>query len=67
MATATRTVAEECAAAKRASRELGRASRAQKNAALERAAALLVEREDEILEANAADLEDGRAQALTPR
>ena len=65
MATATRTVRDACESAKRASRELGRASREQKDAALTALASLLTERSAEILEANAADLADERAAALT--
>ena len=65
MAIATRTVAEACTAAKLASRELARAGTEQKNAALERIAALLEEREAEILEANGADVEEGRSQELS--
>jgi glutamate-5-semialdehyde dehydrogenase len=65
MATATRTVAEVCASAKRASRELATASTEAKNAALARLAELLGERSGEILEANAADLADERAAGLT--
>jgi glutamate-5-semialdehyde dehydrogenase len=65
MATATRTVAEVCASAKQASRELATASTETKNAALARLAELLGERSGEILEANAADLADERAAGLT--
>ncbi len=59
------TVAESCAAARRAARELGSASTASKDAALEATARLLWERTAEILEANAADLADERAEGLT--
>ena len=65
MATATRTVADVCASAKRASRELSTATTQTKDAALARLAELLGERGDEILEANAADLADERASGLT--
>jgi glutamate-5-semialdehyde dehydrogenase len=65
MATTTATVAETCAAAKRAARDLACASTAAKNAALEATARLLGERAPEILEANAADLADQRAADLT--
>jgi glutamate-5-semialdehyde dehydrogenase len=65
MATVTRSVAEACAAAKRASRELATAPTETKNAALRRLAELLEERPDSILEANAADLADERAAGLT--
>jgi glutamate-5-semialdehyde dehydrogenase len=65
MATATRTVAEICASAKQASRELATATTETKNAALMRLAELLGERSAEVLEANAADLADERAATLT--
>jgi glutamate-5-semialdehyde dehydrogenase len=65
MATATRTVAEVCASAKQASRELATASTETKEAALVRLVELLGERSGEILEANAADLADERAARLT--
>ncbi len=65
MATATRTVRDACESAKRASRTLGRAPRQQKDAALTALAALLEERTAEILEANAADLADERAESLS--
>jgi glutamate-5-semialdehyde dehydrogenase len=66
MAVTTTTVAESCAAAKTAVRALASASTETKNAALEATARLLEERTPEILEANAADLADERAAALTP-
>jgi glutamate-5-semialdehyde dehydrogenase len=66
MATATRTVAEVCESAKRASHELAVASTEAKNAALRRLAELLGARTGEILEANADDLADERAGGLTP-
>jgi glutamate-5-semialdehyde dehydrogenase len=65
MATAIRTVSEASAAAKAASRELAAAAREQKDAALERIAELLGERSGEILDANAADVEEGRGQGLS--
>jgi glutamate-5-semialdehyde dehydrogenase len=65
MATATRTVAEVCASAKEASRQLATATGQTKNAALMRLAELLGERSAEILEANGADLADDRAARLT--
>ncbi len=65
MATTTTTVAESCAAAKKAARSLASASTAAKNAALEATARLLEERSAEILDANAADLADERATKLT--
>jgi glutamate-5-semialdehyde dehydrogenase len=64
-------VAEVCAAAKRASRALGRADAGTRNAALETMAGGLEERVDEVLEANAADLEraseGGLSSALIDR
>ena len=65
MATVTRSVAEACTSAKRASRELATASTETKNAALGRLTELLEGRGDAILEANAADLADERAAGLT--
>jgi glutamate-5-semialdehyde dehydrogenase len=66
MATATRSVAEVCASAKQASRELAIASAADRNAALTRLAELLTDRDGaEVLEANAGDLADERAAGLT--
>jgi glutamate-5-semialdehyde dehydrogenase len=66
MAVTTTTVAEACAGAHRAARELGAASTATKDAALEAIARLLGERVGDVLEANAADLADERAGGLTP-
>jgi glutamate-5-semialdehyde dehydrogenase len=65
MAVTTRTVAETCAAAQRAARELAWAPTAIKDAALEATARLLGERTEEVLAANAADLADERAEGLT--
>jgi glutamate-5-semialdehyde dehydrogenase len=65
MAVATRTIAESCAAAKRAARTLASAPTASKDAALAATARLLDERVDAVLEANAADLVDERAAGLT--
>jgi glutamate-5-semialdehyde dehydrogenase len=65
MAVTTTTVADACAAAKRAARALGSAPTEAKNAALEATARLLGERAAEVLEANAADLADERAAGLT--
>jgi glutamate-5-semialdehyde dehydrogenase len=65
MAVTESTVAESCAAAKRAARELASASTEAKNAALEATARLLEERADGTLEANAGDLADERAAGLT--
>jgi glutamate-5-semialdehyde dehydrogenase len=65
MAVTTTSVAESCAAAKRAARALAGAPTAAKDAALEATALLLEERSAEILEANAADLADERASGLS--
>jgi glutamate-5-semialdehyde dehydrogenase len=65
MAVTTTSVAESCAAAKRAARVLAGASTRAKDAALEETARLLEERSDQILEANAADLADDRAAGLS--
>jgi glutamate-5-semialdehyde dehydrogenase len=65
MAVTTTSVAESCAAAKRAARSLAGAGTAARNAALEATARLLEERSAEILEANAADLADERALGLS--
>jgi glutamate-5-semialdehyde dehydrogenase len=65
MAVTTTSVAESCAAAKRAARVLAGASTETKNEALEATARLLGERSAVILEANAADLADERASGLT--
>ncbi|HEX5762704.1 MAG TPA: glutamate-5-semialdehyde dehydrogenase [Solirubrobacterales bacterium] len=65
MAVTAKTVAQTCEAAKRASRLLASASTEAKNAALEATARLLDERGAEILEANAADLADERAEGLS--
>jgi glutamate-5-semialdehyde dehydrogenase len=66
MATTTTPVAETCEAAQRASRVLGGAPADARNAALGATATLLGERGAEVLEANAADLADERAEGLTP-
>jgi glutamate-5-semialdehyde dehydrogenase len=66
MAVTTKTVAETCAAAQRAARELGAASTATKDAALDAIGRLLGERVVDVLEANAADLADERSEGLTP-
>jgi glutamate-5-semialdehyde dehydrogenase len=66
MAVTTTSVAESCAAAQRAARELGAAPTDVKNAALEATARLLGEQAATVLEANAADLADERAEGLTP-
>jgi glutamate-5-semialdehyde dehydrogenase len=64
MATATRTVSDVCLEARAASRSLATLDTATKNAALEAIAAALVARTDEIVEANARDMEAGRAAGL---
>src|SRR4051812_247912 len=66
MATITRSVAEVCESAKRASHELAVAGAEAKNAALTRLADLLEAGTAEIQEANAEDLADERAADLTP-
>ena len=66
MATATRTVAEVCAGAKRASRVMARATTETRNAALAGIAERLGERTADVLEANRADVADERAAGLTP-
>jgi glutamate-5-semialdehyde dehydrogenase len=65
MAVTTTTVAESCAAAKRAARALASAPRAAKDAALEATARLLEERAEEIIAANEGDLADERAAGLS--
>jgi len=65
MATTTRSVAETCTAAKRASRKLASTPTSTKDAVLAAIARLLDERSTEILAANAADLDDDRATGLT--
>jgi glutamate-5-semialdehyde dehydrogenase len=64
MATITTTVADICADAKRAAKALARADTATKNTALERIATALEERTEEILEANARDMQAGREAEL---
>lgn len=65
MATATRTVIEACESAKQASRQLARAETEVKDHALGRLSELVSERSAEVLAANAADLDDERAQGLS--
>ena len=65
MAVTTTSVAESCAAAKRAARTLASATTEAKDAALAATARLLAERAADILEANAADLADEHAGGLT--
>jgi glutamate-5-semialdehyde dehydrogenase len=65
MATTEISVAETCAAAQRAARQLAVLGSEIKDAALEAIAAALVARSDEILSANARDLEAGRDDGLS--
>jgi len=65
MATTTESVADICASAKRAARTLATLGSGVKDAALEAIADALIERTPEILEANARDLEAGRASGLS--
>lgn len=65
MAVTTRSVAEVCATAKAAAQGLARADSPTKDAALDAVARLLEERSAGLLEANAADLADPRAEGLT--
>ncbi|HEY2161117.1 MAG TPA: glutamate-5-semialdehyde dehydrogenase [Solirubrobacteraceae bacterium] len=60
MATTASTVAETCVAAKRASRTLATLPSGVKDAALEAIAAAIEDRVDEVLEANARDLDAAR-------
>src|ERR1700722_10969230 len=64
MATTAVSVPETCRAAKRAARELQTLSSAVKDAALEAIADALVDATDEILSANARDLEAGESSGL---
>src|SRR5262245_14298429 len=64
MATTAQSVAELCAQAKAASRELAALDTATKNAALEAMAEALHSRSHEILEANARDMEAGEDAGL---
>jgi glutamate-5-semialdehyde dehydrogenase len=65
MAVQAKTVAEACAQAKEASRVLATLDAATKDGALRAVAHELESRVDEIVEANAGDLEEGRAAGLT--
>ncbi len=65
MATITTRVADICAEAKRAAKALARADTATKNAALEEIAAALEDRAEEILEANARDMQAGHEAELS--
>jgi glutamate-5-semialdehyde dehydrogenase len=64
MAIAAQSVAQICEQAKRASRELATLDTATKDAALEAMAAALEERADEVLDANAGDMEAGEEAGL---
>src|SRR3954454_19428537 len=64
MAVQTRSVADICLEAKSASRTLAQLDRGTKDAALEAIADALLARTDEILEANARDMQAGRAGGL---
>ncbi|NLT05047.1 MAG: glutamate-5-semialdehyde dehydrogenase [Solirubrobacterales bacterium] len=66
MATTAKSVADVCAEARVASRALATASDAVKDAALEAMASALETRLDEILEANARDMEAGAEAGLAP-
>ena len=65
MATTAVSVADTCAAAQRASRLLATLGSGVKDEALEAIADALIARSDEILEANARDLEAGRENGLS--
>jgi glutamate-5-semialdehyde dehydrogenase len=65
MATTTLSIAETCAAAKRASRELATLGSDVKDAALEAIADALIASSETILEANARDLEAGERNGLS--
>jgi glutamate-5-semialdehyde dehydrogenase len=65
MATGTLSIAETCAAAKRASRVLATLGSDVKAAALHAIAAALIASSETILEANARDLEDGERNGLS--
>src|SRR3954447_1405660 len=65
MAVQTRTVADICLDAKRASRVLAQLDRGTKDAALHAIADALIARTGEILEANARDMEAGREAGLS--
>jgi glutamate-5-semialdehyde dehydrogenase len=58
-------VAEVCSAAKRAARELAQIDMARKDAALNAIAAALIERSEEIVQANALDMQAGRDAQLS--
>jgi glutamate-5-semialdehyde dehydrogenase len=64
-AVTTSSVAETCAEAKQAARALATLSSSVKDAALEAIAAALIGRREEILEANARDLQTGREEGMS--
>ena len=66
MAVTAKSVAETCEAGRRASRALGSAATETKDEVLAGISRLLAERAAEVLEANAGDLADERAEGLTP-
>lgn len=65
VATAVSSVTEVCAAARRAARELAQIDGARKDAALSAIARALIERGEEILAANALDMQAGREAGLS--
>jgi glutamate-5-semialdehyde dehydrogenase len=65
MASTALSIAETCLAAQRAARELARLGAGVKDEALEAIAAALLDGTDQILEANARDLEAGEANGLS--
>jgi glutamate-5-semialdehyde dehydrogenase len=65
MATAISSVTDICDAARRAARELAQIDTARKDAALTGIALALIERTEEILAANALDMESGRESGLS--
>jgi glutamate-5-semialdehyde dehydrogenase len=65
MATTTLSIAETCGAAKRAARTLATLGSGVKDAALEAIAQALVASGDQILQANARDLQDGERNGLS--
>jgi len=66
MATATRSVTDICVAARAAAFALAALDSATKDAALHAIADALIARSDEIVEANARDMEAGRAAGIGP-
>jgi glutamate-5-semialdehyde dehydrogenase len=66
MATTAQSVVEVCRAAKRASRELGQLETGAKDRALQAIAAAIDARADEVLEANAADMDASAGNDLSP-